>query len=190
MSRMQTLVQRPKRTLAALATVLVAVGITTASGANFNAQSANAANTFSTGSLTMDNSLAGAAILTASNLRPGDPATVSTVDIKNTGTLSGVFTLSKGTLSDSDATYPMSAKLDATIVDCGVTLTVTDPICGDAGDSTVYSGTIAGMGTGLALGTFVPSARHRYQFSVALNSSADNNYQSDSSTVQFVWNAS
>jgi hypothetical protein len=190
MSRMQSLVQRPKRTLAALATVLVAVGLTVASGANFNAQSANAANTFTTGSLTMDNSLPGAAILTASNMRPGDPATVSTVDIKNTGTLSGIFTLSKGTLSDSDSSFPMSAKLDATIVDCGVTLDATDPVCGDAGDSVVYDSTIAAMGTGLALGTYAPDARHRYQFSVALNGSADNNYQSDSSTVQFVWDAS
>ncbi|HYM57702.1 MAG TPA: hypothetical protein VES79_07030 [Solirubrobacteraceae bacterium] len=193
MSRIQILVQRPKRTLAALATMLVAVGITAASGANFSAQSANPANVFSTGTLTMDNSKDNAAILTAANLRPGDPATSGTVDIKNTGTLSGPFTLSKGTLSDSDATFPLSAKLNTTVVDCGVFAGATPPACGDADDVSKYSGTLADMGAGSpisALGTFAADATHRYEFSVALDGSADNDYQGDSATVRLVWNAS
>ena len=53
MSRLSTLVSRPRRTLAALATVLVAVGITAASGADFTATSANADTTFATGTLTI-----------------------------------------------------------------------------------------------------------------------------------------
>ena len=43
-----------------------------------------------------------AAILTASNMKPGDPATKGTVDIKNTGSLPGVFTLGKTALTNSD----------------------------------------------------------------------------------------
>jgi hypothetical protein len=41
-----------------------------------------------------------------------------------------------------------------------------------------------------ALGTFAANEKHRYQFSVALDATADDNYQGDSSTVQFLWNAS
>ena len=53
MSRFKILAANPRRSLAALATVLIAVGITGASGANFNAQSANAGNTFASGALDM-----------------------------------------------------------------------------------------------------------------------------------------
>ena len=192
MSRIKVLAASPRRALAALATVLVAVGVTAASGANFNAQSANPSNTFTAGTLSMLNSKAGAAILTASNMRPGDPATTGTVDIQNTGTLSAPFVLSKGTVSNTDGTNPMSDKLNLTVVDCGDFSSGT-PVCGDAGDVTKYSGTVTDMGTTGhlvgALGTFAANEKHRYQFGVALDSSADDNYQGDSSTVQFLWNA-
>jgi len=193
MSRIKLLVASPRRALAGLATVLVAVGITGASGANFNAQSANPSNTFTAGTLSMFNSKANAAILTAANMRPGDPATTGTVDIQNTGSLSAPFVLSKGTVSNTDASYPMAAKLNLTVVDCGDFSSGT-PVCGDAGDVVKYTGgTVAQMGTAgypvSALGTFAANEKHRYEFSVALDSSADDNYQGDSSTVQFLWNA-
>ena len=193
MSRIKLLAASPRRALAALATVLVAVGLTAASGANFNAQSANPGNTFTAGTLSMSNSLDNAAILTASNMRPGDPATRGTVDIQNTGSLSAPFVLSKGTVSNTDASYPMAAKLNLTVTDCG-DFSVGTPVCGDAGDVVKYSGgTVAQMGTAgypvSALGTFAANEKHRYEFSVALDSSADDNYQGDSSTVQFLWNA-
>src|SRR3954453_23556754 len=110
MSRLHALVDRPKRTLAALATVLVAVGITAASGANFNATSANPNTSFATGTLTIDNSKEGAAIFTsaATDMRPGDPARTSTVDIQNSGTLSGAFTLARSAPVDSDTVNPLS----------------------------------------------------------------------------------
>lgn len=188
MSRIQSLVSRPKRTLAALATVLVAVGITTASGANFNASSANAANTFSAGTMTIGNTPS-AAFLNASNMRPGDPATVGTVDIKNTGSLSGVFTLSKTSLTDLPVSPAMSAKLDAVIIDCGLFVGAVAPNC-VTGTTNVYTGTLGAMGTNLPLGTLAAADQHRYKFSVSLNSSADNTYQGGSTTVGFTWNAS
>ena len=55
------LLDRPRRTLAALATVLAAAGLTVASGADFTATSANPLNTFTTGTLTISNSNADAA---------------------------------------------------------------------------------------------------------------------------------
>src|SRR5215210_2096371 len=193
MSRIQILAANPRRALAALATVLVAVGITGASGANFSAATANPSNTFTAGTLTMYNSKNNAAILTASNMRPGDPATTGTVDIENTGSLSAPFVLSKGTVSNTDGSNPMDAKLNLTVVDCGDFSSGT-PICGDANDVVKYSaGTIAEMGTAGhlvgALGAFAANEKHRYQFGVALDSSANDPYQGDSSTVQFLWNA-
>ena len=53
MSRFKVLRANPRRTLAAMATLLIAVGVTAASGANFNAQSANPGNTFTAGTMTM-----------------------------------------------------------------------------------------------------------------------------------------
>jgi spore coat-associated protein N len=193
MSRFKILAANPRRALAALATVLVAVGITGASGANFNAQTANPANTFTAGTLSMSNSKLNAAILTASNMRPGDPASTGTVDIANTGSLSAPFLLSQGTLTNTDAAFPMAAKLNLVITDCGDFSSGT-PVCGDANDVVKYTGgTVAQMGTAghlvSALGTFAAGEKHTYKFSVALDSSADDNYQGDGSTVQFLWNA-
>jgi spore coat-associated protein N len=187
------LTRHPRRTLATLATVLAAVGVTVASGADFTASSANPANVFSTGTLSQFNSAANSAILTASNLRPGGAPATGTVDIANTGSLSGAFTLTRGTPVDSDTTNPLSAKLNTTVTDCGVYSGATAPTCGDGDDATVYTGTLAQMGTTghaiASLGSFAAGAKHRYQFSVGLDSTADNNYQGDSSTVTFTWNA-
>jgi spore coat-associated protein N len=192
MSRLALLVKRPRRTLGALATVLAAAGLTVASGADFTAQSANPSNTFSTGTLTMSNSADNAAILTASNLRPGDSSN-GTVDIANTGSLSGAFTLARGTVTDSDTTNPLSSKLNVVVDDCGTFAGATAPTCGDADDVNKYTGTLADMGTsghGIgALGTFAGNDKHRYRFRVTLDSSAGNAYQGDTSSVGFTWNA-
>jgi hypothetical protein len=192
MSRLQVLVHHPRRTLAALATVLVAVGITAASGADFNASTANPSNTFATGTLTMYNSKENAAVFTASNLKPGGPAQSGTVDIANTGSLSGAFTLTRGTPDDSDAGNPLSGKLNMVVTDCGAYVGATAPTCGDGNDVQKYSGTLAAMGAGTpisALGTFAGGEKHTYKFSVTLDSSADNPYQGDTSETVFTWNA-
>ena len=65
MSRFAFMLDRPRRTLAALATVLAATSLTVASGADFTAESASPLNTFATGTLTISNSSAGAAVLSA-----------------------------------------------------------------------------------------------------------------------------
>jgi hypothetical protein len=193
MSRFAMLARRPRRTLGVLATVLAAAGLTVASGADFTASSANPANTFSTGTLTMSNSADNAAILTASGMRPGDPASAGTVDIANTGSLSGAFTLTRGTPVDSDTANPLSGKLNVLVDDCGTFSGSTAPICGDGDDVNKYTGTLADMGTtGHAIGSlasFAGGAKHRYRVRVSLDSSAGNAYQGDSSTVAFTWNA-
>ena len=190
MSRFKVLAANPRRGLAALATVLVAVGVTGASGANFNAATANPANTFAAGILDMSNDKDGAAILTASNMRPGGPAETGDVVIENTGTLDDApFTLSKGAVVDSDATYKMSEKLNLTVTDCGADLD-----CATAGDNDEkYSGTIAEMGTAghlvEALGNYDAGDQHKYRFAVSLDSSADDNYECEDAEVTFNWTA-
>jgi hypothetical protein len=172
--------------------VLVAVGVTAASGADFTATSANPTNTFATGTLSISNSNPSAAVLTASGMRPGDPASTGQVDIGNSGSLSGAFTLTRGTPDDSDGTNPLSEMLNLTVVDCGAFVGATAPTCGDGDDDTKYSGTIAAMGAGTpveALGTFAGGEKHRYEFSVSVDTSAGNAYQGDTSEVEFTWNA-
>lgn len=186
MSRLAHLVRHPRRTLAALGTVLTAVGVTVASGADFTAASANPSNTFSAGSLTISNDKENQAIFTTSDMRPGGAASVGTVDIANSGTLSGAFTLSRGTPVDSDTGNPLSAKLNVVVDDCGAWAANTPPDCSNP--STKYSGTLAAMPT-TALGTFGGGDKHRYRFRVTLDGSAGNAYQGDSSTVAFNWNA-
>ena len=189
MSRFKILAANPRRALAAMATVLVAVGVTGASGANFNAATANPSNTFAAGTLSMSNTNDGAAILTASDLRPGGDAVKGEVEIENTGTLDDApFKLAKGTVTDSHATYKMSEKLNLSVVDCG-----TDLDCDNGSSTPVYSGTVADMGTPghtvAALGDFDADEAHRYEFSVSLASSADDDYQGEDSEVEFLWTA-
>jgi spore coat-associated protein N len=195
MSRIQSLVSRPKRTLAALATMLVAVGITAASGASFNASSANANNTFSTGTMTMSNA-SNMGSLSVGNIKPGDAATTGTVMIKNTGSLVGAFTLAKANLVDVNVANPaslLSSQLNLVVTDCGVAATDADadPVC-QVTDTDVYTGTLAAMPTTptTPLGNIAGGARHLYKFSVDLPLATGNSYQGASSTVDFAWNAS
>jgi hypothetical protein len=193
MSRLRFLAANPRLALGALLTLLLAAAAVVGSGADFTASSANPANTFSAGTLSILNSKEGTAVLTASNLRPGNSSS-GTVDIQNTGGLSGAFTLSRTTPVDSDSTNPLSGKLNLTVTDCGTFVGVTPPTCGDGDDVTKYSaGTIAQMGTTghlvTALGTYAANEKHRYQFTVQLDSSAGNVYQGDTSSVEFDWNA-
>src|SRR4051794_16868875 len=59
-----------KRTLATLALGLIAVATAVGSGADFSTRTANPSNTFSAGSLSMENSKDGTAILNATNMKP------------------------------------------------------------------------------------------------------------------------
>lgn len=191
---MNTLVRNPKRTTAALATALAAAGVAVGSGADFSAESANPASTFTAGTLTMDDSHAGAAIFSPSNMKPGAPAQTGTVDIENTGSLDGVFSLARDRLASTDTgtpnPSPFATKVNVTVVDCGrFGGSGAAPDCGDSDDATVYSGTLAGESDAHPLGTFAAGERHRYRFSAQLDGSAGNEYQGDSSGARYVWTA-
>jgi hypothetical protein len=185
MDRLETLARNPKRTLGVLAVVLLAVGVAVGSGANFSAQSANPNNTFTAGSLTIGNSDADA-IFTASNLKPGDVVT-GQVDIQNTGSISGAFSLSRTNLVDTPASPALSSQLNVLVEDCGNFSSGT-PTC-EGADTDVYSGTLSGMTSSYALGTFAANEKHRYLFTVTFSSGAGDTYQSAQSTATFQWDA-
>jgi len=189
MTRFAFLLRHPRRTLGALATVLAAGSLTAASGADFTAESASPLNTFSAGTLTISNSNAGAAVLSAAGMRPGSPAVSGTVDIANTGSLSGAFTLTRSAPQDSDSANPLSARLRVVVRDCGAFTGSTAPACGAGAGTLVYDGTLAAMTGAKALGTFAGGEKHRFRFETSLDGAAGNEYQGDSSQTEFTWTA-
>jgi spore coat-associated protein N len=193
MTRAHALARRPKRTLAALATALLAAGVAVGSGADFSSRSANPANTFTAGSLSIDDSMDGAAIFAPSNMKPGGAPQTGTVDIANTGSLGGTFSLRRDALESTDTgdenPAPFAEKVNLVVADCGKYAGSDAPACGDADDASVYSGTLAGMESARALGDFAAGEKHRYQFAASLDGSAGNEYQGDSASARFVWDA-
>jgi hypothetical protein len=190
-----------KRTLATLALGLIAVATAVGSGADFSARTANPSNTFSAGVLTMENSKNGTAILGADNLKPGAAPRTGVVDIKNTGSIDGDFTLTRDLLTSTDANSddpsPFASKLAIGVVDCGKFTTVNgpygpDPVtptCGDADDTTLYQGSLADQNSPVPLGTYQPGEKHRYQFAGSLVSSAGNEYTGDSASARYLFDA-
>lgn len=188
------LVRKPKRTLGALGLGLCAAAVAVGSGADFSAESANPANTFSAGSLSMDNSRADAAIFSPTNMKPGAPAQTGIVDIRNSGSLAGDFTLTRDQLASTDGgtpnPTPLATKVVLTVADCGAWSGSAAPACGDPDDVSLYDhAPLSGMDTALRLGRFAAGERHRFQFSATLAGSTGNEYAGDSSSARFVWTA-
>jgi hypothetical protein len=176
----------PRKALAALGAVVLAGAVVIGSGADFTSTSANPNNTFTAGNLTHLNSKAGAAILTASLMQPGDDTT-GTVDITNDGDVAGDFSLSKSNLVDTPASPAFSAKLDLVVEDCEDDTTCASP-------TEIYSGKLGAMGT-IALGSYAVDETHRYRFTVTFPdggvppspTTGDNAYKDASTSVQFDW---
>src|ERR1700761_4865546 len=187
MTRMKSLWKSsPRKVLLAFGALLVVAAVAVGSGANFNSTSANPSNVFTAGTISSSNSKASAAILTASNIVPGNTAT-GTVDIKNTGSASGTFTLTHTAPVDTPVSPGLSKKLTLTIVDQG------DPACVTACPAfvTLYSGTIFAQGASIPLGAFPAGATHRYVYTMTFpdggTGGADNAYQGASTTVDYNW---
>lgn len=195
MSRITTLKQRPRRTLGVLTAVLVALGVVVASGADFSATTANPGNSFAAGTLSMTNSAGdGTAFLTLTNLRPGGPTQDGTIDIKNTGSLAGDFTVKATNITNSDSDHPLAPKLNIVIRDCGVftgTDGTTAPDCGDGGDviKSPADTQLSDLTTAVNLGNYPAGTKHRYRFETTLDTSADNDYQGDNATARLQWDA-
>jgi spore coat-associated protein N len=180
-TRLHALAAHPRRTLAALAVVLAAVGITVGSGANFTASSANAGNLFTTGTLVIGNS-SSTALLTATGMKPGDSAS-STVDITNTGSLAGDFVLKTANPTGYAA---LLSQLQLTVVDCGAWTTAA-PDC-STGTTPKYTGSVSGLNSA-SLGNYAGGIKHRYKFTATLPSSTNDTFQGLTAGVDFSWSA-
>jgi len=178
----------PRKVLVAIGGLMVAAAVAVGSGANFNSTSANPSNVFTAGTITHSNSKTNAAILTASNIVPGNSAT-GTVDIKNTGSASGTFTLAHTAAVDTPASPGLSKKLTMTVMDMG------DPACVTACPAavSVYTGLMSAMPVTIPLGVSAAGVSHRYQFTMSFPdggiNGADNAYQGASTTVEYSWSS-
>jgi spore coat-associated protein N len=115
-------------------------------------------------------------------MKPGDNVT-GTVDIANTGSVPGTFTLSTSSPVDTGG---LLGQLDLKVEDCGLFNGATAPNC--AGTNIVYGGK-AGSFTSASLGSFAANAKHRYKFDVTLPSSTTNAFQGKTASVEFDWDA-
>ena len=185
--------RRHRRATAGLALALVAAAVAVGSGADFSARTANPENTFTAGALSMSNSRDGSAIFNVANLVPGAPGASGIVDIGNTGSIRGRFSLSRGRLSTTDKGDPSPAPLDTKVglkvSDCGTFDGANAPSCGVNAKVVYGGGTLASMTQAIPLGTFAPGEKHRYEFEATLDSSAGNEYAGDMSSAEFVWDA-
>jgi hypothetical protein len=155
-----------------LAIALAALGIALAACLGGDHGAARAAVGNATGPL-IGSPLAGAAILSASGMAPGDERT-GYIDVTNIGDTAGTFALGAIGLTPT----PLAGELDLDVRDvtAGRTATV------------VYSGKLASLSS-VALGDMAQGEAHRYRFRVSLPSEAGDSYQGASSAVTFLWTA-
>jgi hypothetical protein len=188
MKRMKFLFgQRRMTVLLTLAVLLVAVSVVIGSGANFTSQSANPSNTFTAGTLTHLNSKNGAAILTATLMKPTDVRN-GTVDITNTGDFPGTFTLTNSNVVD----LPLPALSSLLTVKIFETKVLPTP----GAETQIYggaSGALIGVNPNLTLtGAFAVNEKRSYRFEVTFpNGTAlhDNPYKLSSMSIEYDWTA-
>ncbi len=118
------------------------------------------------------NSKNGTAIVTGSNMKPGDVKT-GEVTITNTGTLGGTFVL-----SEKNATNGFTAG--------SLTLKIEDLTSG----TTVYTGDLGKVAaSGIPLGNFAAGAARTFKFTAKLETAAPNADQGKAATADYVWDA-
>jgi hypothetical protein len=155
-----------------LAIALAALGIAFAACLGGDHGAARAAVGNATGPL-IGSPLAGAAILSANAMAPGDART-GYIDVTNIGDTGGTFAL--GAIGLTPTPLARELDLDVRDVTAGRTATV------------VYSGKLASLSS-VVLGDMAQGEAHRYRFTVSLPSDAGDSYQGASSTVTFLWSA-
>ena len=155
-----------------LAIALAALGIAFAACLGGDHGAARAAVGNATGPL-VGSPLAGAAILSASGMAPGDVRT-GYIDVTNIGDTAGTFAL--GAIGLTPTPLARELDLDVRDVTAGRTATI------------VYSGKLASLSS-VPLGDMAQGEAHRYRFSVSLPSEAGDGYQGASSAVTFLWTA-
>ena len=172
----RSLAGRVAVTLVMLALLLVMLRLTVFTGASFNWRSLNPANQVAAGTLTFTNSAGGAAIITASALRPGQ-SQAGTATLTAAGDETGRYTLSRTALTDLPSGTQLSTVLTLKIEDITGT------------PATLYNGTMAAF-TSVSLGSLAPAAQRICRFTVTFpTASATPALQGASSTLSVRFSA-
>ena len=153
-----------------LAIALAALGIAFAACFGGDHGAARAAVGNATGPL-IGSSRAGAAILAANGMKPGDVRT-GTIEVTNIGDTAGTFALAAIGMTPT----PVAHELDLDVRDMGRTPAV------------VYSGKLDALSS-VPLGDMAQGEAHTYLFSVSLPADAGDSLQGASSAVTFLWSA-
>jgi spore coat-associated protein N len=185
MSRLTTLIKRPKRTLVALVVVSLAVAVAIGSGAAFTSQSSNPGNSFTSGVLKQGNNKNGQAVATLTNMLPGDEKTGS-ITLSNDGNRTGTFQFSKsGETNTAGTDQEACSGVDGGSATCSALGGALKVEVKD-GSTVVYDDVV----TGLSISDFnlAPSASRTLDFRFYLPSATGNAYQGGSYGAQYDWN--
>jgi spore coat-associated protein N len=153
---------------------------------SFNASTSNPGNTVAAGTLQMTNSKSGAAIVTMSNIRPGD-SQAGTLTITNSGSLSADMYLSESNVSGAAFASDLQLKVDDT------TLGSTVYNGSFSGMASTVSGSAAGIHLAPTSGTqWASGESHNLKFTVTFpnntsSTGADNAFQGANASAQFDW---
>lgn len=188
----QTLRSTAAKVLAPLIGIAVAsTMIFQASNAAFTASTSNTANTYSAASVTLVDDDSGSAMMTLSNMIPGDTAT-KCIAVTYTGSTFSVtpIKLYAALASEVDS---FAGHLDVVVKE-GAGGTFSD-CTGFTAGSTLFTGTLSSLaathGTYAAgLTAFTPasgSVTRTYQFSVTLGTDTPDTAQGDSVSASFTW---
>jgi hypothetical protein len=182
--------------MGAVAATAVAFTVSTgvvwqASYSAFSAQTINPSDTWATGSVTLSDDDSGAAMFSATNLKPGATGT-HCIEVTSNGTLPAAVKLYGTGLTTTNS---LSSYINLTVTQgtggsfgscTGYTQAATSP--------TVYSGTLAGFTAnsyGTGLGTWAPtgtaSEARTFQFTWTLSATPPDTTQASSASVNFVW---
>lgn len=171
---MRFLINNPRRAIVALLTALAATAVAVGSGADFSSHSANPANTFSSGNLVQSNSKSGVAIVTGSNLKPGDVRS-GEVTITNSGSLAGTFKLTESKASNGFGEGDMTLKID--------------DVSGKSPVS-VYNGDIGKVPAGgIGLGSYAAGEARTYRFTATFAQGSPNSDQGKVAAADYEWDA-
>jgi spore coat-associated protein N len=163
--------RRSRQLLLPLATLLAAGSIVIASGADFTSTSANAASSYASGTLTHDNSKAGVAIFSGSDLKPGDVVT-GEVTITNDGSLPADFALTELAAVNGFTTPSL------------LNLTITE-----GATTTHFDDTFGTISTAIDLGEFAAGQARTFTFTATLSAAADNAEQGKTASAEYRWDA-
>jgi hypothetical protein len=193
-SKLDVLRRRRGRLLIALLLLLLATGVVLGSLAVFTGTSVNPTNDVSAGTLDIDSSKDGVAIVTAAGMVPGQTRE-GTATIKHAGDAPAQFHLADSDLADTPGPNggKLSDALDLTVVDLGPDGA---PGGGDDVSPAVYTGRFDSMPS-IDLGTWAPLDKHTYRFVMTFRNTGapgsattqDNAFKGSATTITYTWSA-